>query len=266
MWVCSVSQPSRLKSWTSLPVPEPHPSVLFQVLTLLYPPLLHLPSLSMAATSPSPSPPSYLLNGLWASSPSPLKLVLPMGPRCSPWSKGVLRTICGSCSVSKLPSALHDPMNCSPSGFPVLHCLPVLAQTHVHRLGDAILPSHPLSPPCPPAFSLSQHQGPFPMSRLFMSDGQSIGASASASVLWCLHHACLFLGKKSPVTLWFIIKNHIFGLCPISNTEHPKPLEFPVVRLIKGSLVVLIRYLWLIHVDIWQKPTQHSKAFILQLK
>ena len=54
---------------------------------------------------------------------------------------------------------------------------------HVHRVGDAIQPSHPLSSPSPPAFNLSQHQGFFPMSQFFASGGQSIGTSASASVL-----------------------------------------------------------------------------------
>ena len=52
-------------------------------------------------------------------------------------------------------------MDRSTPGFPVLHHLPELAQTHVHRVSDAIQPSHPLSPPSPPAFSLSQHQGLF---------------------------------------------------------------------------------------------------------
>ena len=46
-------------------------------------------------------------------------------------------------------------------GFPVHHQLPELTQTHVHRVGDAIKPSHPLLSPSPPAFSLSQHQGLF---------------------------------------------------------------------------------------------------------
>ena len=45
------------------------------------------------------------------------------------------------------------------TGFPVHHLLPELAQTHVHQVGDAIQPSHPRSPPSPPAFSLSQHDG-----------------------------------------------------------------------------------------------------------
>ena len=48
-----------------------------------------------------------------------------------------------------------DPMSCSTPGFPVHHQLPERAQTHVHRVRDAIQPSHPLSSPSPPAFSLS---------------------------------------------------------------------------------------------------------------
>ena len=65
------------------------------------------------------------------------------------------------CSVAKPCSSLCDPMDCSTPGFPVLHHLPEFAQTHVHRVRGAIQPSHPLSPPSPPAFSLSQHQGLF---------------------------------------------------------------------------------------------------------
>ena len=47
------------------------------------------------------------------------------------------------------------------AGFPVHPQLPKLAQTHVHQVGDVIQPSHPLSSPSPPSFSLSQHQGLF---------------------------------------------------------------------------------------------------------
>ena len=56
---------------------------------------------------------------------------------------------------------LCKPMDCSMPGFPVYHQLPELAQTHVHQVGDAIQPSHPLSSPPPTAFNLSQHQGLF---------------------------------------------------------------------------------------------------------
>ena len=52
-----------------------------------------------------------------------------------------------------------DPMDCSMPGFPVYHQLPKLAQTHVHRVSDAIQPSHSLSSPSPPAVNLFQHQG-----------------------------------------------------------------------------------------------------------
>ena len=52
-----------------------------------------------------------------------------------------------------------DPTDCSMPGLPVHHQLPEFTQTRVHRLGDAIQTSHPLSPPSPPAFNLSQHQG-----------------------------------------------------------------------------------------------------------
>ena len=62
-------------------------------------------------------------------------------------------------SVPKSCSTLCNPMDCSKSGFPVHHQLPVLAQTHVRWVSDAIQPSHPLSSPSPPAFNLSQHQG-----------------------------------------------------------------------------------------------------------
>ena len=56
---------------------------------------------------------------------------------------------------------LCDPMNHSTPGLPVNHHLPELTQTHVHRVGDAIQPSHPLSSPSPPALNPSQHQSLF---------------------------------------------------------------------------------------------------------
>ena len=64
------------------------------------------------------------------------------------------------CSVTQLCPTLQDPMDCSTPGFPVHHHLPELIQTHVHQVGDAIQPSHPLSSSSP-AFNLSQHQGLF---------------------------------------------------------------------------------------------------------
>ena len=75
-----------------------------------------------------------------------------------------------SCSVAQSCLTLCTPMNCSTAGFPVLHHLPELAQTHVHWVGDTIQPSYPLSTPFSPAFNLSQHQ--IPVSQFFTSGGQ----------------------------------------------------------------------------------------------
>ena len=63
-------------------------------------------------------------------------------------------------SVAQSCPTLCNPMDCSMPGFPVHYQLPEFTQTHVHQVGDAIQPSHPLSSPSP-AFSLSQHQGLF---------------------------------------------------------------------------------------------------------
>ena len=64
-------------------------------------------------------------------------------------------------SVAQSCLTLCDPMNRSTPGLPVHHQLLEFTQTHVHRVGDAIQPSHPLSSPSPPAPNLSQHQGLF---------------------------------------------------------------------------------------------------------
>ena len=76
-------------------------------------------------------------------------------------SLSMVRTTSVFSSVTQLCLTLCDLMDRSTPGFPVHHQLPELAQTHVHRVGDAIQPSHPLSSPSPPALNLSQHQGLF---------------------------------------------------------------------------------------------------------
>ena len=79
-------------------------------------------------------------------------------------------------------ATLCDVVICSTPPFPVLY-ISNFAQTHVHWVGCAIQPSHPLLPLSPPALNLTQHQHLFPMSWLFTSVGQSTEASASESVL-----------------------------------------------------------------------------------
>ena len=89
---------------------------------------------------------------------------------------------CCCCSVAQSCPTLFDSMNRSMPGFPVLKYSLELAQTHVHRVSDAIQPSHPLSSPSLPAFNLAQHESLF-QCKFFPSGGPSIGASTSASVL-----------------------------------------------------------------------------------
>ena len=64
-------------------------------------------------------------------------------------------------SVTQSCPTLCDPMDCSMPGLLVHHQLPEFTQTHVHWVGDAIQPSHPLLLPSPLSFNLSQHQGLF---------------------------------------------------------------------------------------------------------
>ena len=86
-------------------------------------------------------------------------------------------------SVAQSCPTLCDPMNCSTPGLPVHHQLPEFTQTHVHRVSDAIQPSHPLSSPSPPAPKSLPASESFPMSQLFPWGGQSTRVSALASSL-----------------------------------------------------------------------------------
>ena len=75
---------------------------------------------------------------------------------CSYWKSAVqFSSVTQSCPIP------CDPMNHSTPGLPVHHQLPEFIQTHVHRVGDAIQPSHPLSSPSTPAPKPSQHEGLF---------------------------------------------------------------------------------------------------------
>ena len=99
------------------------------------------------------------------------------------------RTVFSSVQFSRSVVSDCDPMNRSTLGLPVRHQLPEFTQTHVHQVGDAIQPSHPLSSPSPPAFNLSQHQGLFSESALrirwpkYWSFSFSISPSISCGTL-----------------------------------------------------------------------------------
>ena len=94
-------------------------------------------------------------------------------------------------SVSQSCPTLCDPMNRSMPGLPVHHKLLEFTQTHVHRVGDAIQPSHPLSSPSPPGPNSSQHQS-FPMSQLF-----ALGGQIMRSFSFCMSPSNEYLGPIS---------------------------------------------------------------------
>ena len=145
----------------------------------------------------------------------------------------------------------HEPQHTRPSNslrphelqhtsLPVHYQRPEFIQTHVHWLGDAIQPFHPLSSPSLPAFNLSQHQVLFKCVN-FASDGQSIGASASSSVLSTNIQDWFTLGLTGLISLQSkglsrvfsnttVQKNQFFGaqLSLQSNFHvHSWPLEKP---------------------------------------
>ena len=87
-------------------------------------------------------------------------------------------------------------------GLPVHNQFQEFTENHVHWDGDAIQPSHPLSSPSPSALSLSQRWGAFQMSQFFTAGGQSIGVSASISVLPMSIQDWFPLGWTGWISLW----------------------------------------------------------------
>ena len=97
-----------------------------------------------------------------------------------------------------------QPTDCSTAGFPVLHCLPERAQTHVLSVGDTIQPLRPLLSPSPHPSSFPASRS-FPISWVFASGGQSTGASASVSVL-PMNGVQLSLWFNSYIHTWLLEK------------------------------------------------------------
>ena len=122
--------------------------------------------------------------------------------------------LCCCCSVTKLCPTFLWPHFLRHTRLPCPSLSPWFAQTHVHWVGNAIQPSHPLSSPSPSVFNLSYHQGLF-LSHFFTSDGQSIGASTSASVL--------------PMNIqdWFPLR--LTGLTSLQSKGH-STLQFCIVK------------------------------------
>ena len=119
-----------------------------------------------------------------------------------------------------------DPMICNAPGLPVHHQLPACAQTHVHQVSDAVQPSHPLSCPSPPAFSLSQHQGLFQMSQFFTWGGQSVAQSISPTYVYIYLYGSLYF-KMVSFSLQRHLKLQVFSMLQYQDGEAETPVLWP---------------------------------------
>ena len=105
------------------------------------------------------------------------------------------------CSVAQSCLSVCDPIDCSIPGFLVIYYLPEFAQTHVRWVSDAIQPSHLLLPLSPLTLNVCQYQGSCPVCWHFISGGQNIAASATASVLPRSIQSWFLLGLASWISL-----------------------------------------------------------------
>ena len=153
--------------------------------------------------------------------------LLPLYALCFTQPRGSL--VVKSCLI------LCDPINCSTPGFPVLHYLPKFAQTHVHchpTISSSVIRFYP----CTQSFPASRS---FPMSWLFVSFGQGIGASASAAVL-----PKNIQGSSCRID-WFDLLGISKGLSRVfSSTTASESISSLVLRLLCGPALISIRDSW----------------------
>ena len=116
--------------------------------------------------------------------PAPSLLLLPPSLAHSD-----LATLASFSSVAQSCPTLCEPMDCSTPGLPVHHQLQELTQTHVHRVGDTIQPSHALSSPSLPAFNLQTHQHVAVLGTLLLPQPPSLVFSGSTPSMFCLNDA-----------------------------------------------------------------------------
>ena len=136
---------------------------------------------------------------------------------------------------------LCDPMDCSTPGFPLLHYLPQFAQTYVHWVSDATQPSHPLSPPSPPALNLSQHQG------LFQWVG-SLHQLVNLLELQLQHQSFQWIFRIDFLYNWLVWS----PFCPRDSQESSlapyfESINFSVFSLLYGPVLTLEHDYWKNH-------------------
>ena len=147
-------------------------------------------------------------------------------------------------SVAHSCLTLCDPMNCSMPGLPVHHQLLESTQTHVHRVSDAIQPSHPLSSPSPPAPNPSQHQGFF----------QWVNSSHEWPKYWSFSFS-ISPSNEHPGLISFRVRVRFLLFC-LRNQNKKKAPIFWWELLSNFQLVKVQCWLPFISQDVWDKD-QH---------
>ena len=141
-------------------------------------------------------------------------------------------------SVTQSNLTLCDPKDCTTPGFPVHHYLLKFIKTHVHWIGDAIQPSQTLSPPSPPAFNLSQHQGLFQFNSL-----QSLSCVWLSATPWtAAHQTSLSITNSQSLLKLVSVEsvmpcNHLI-LCPLLLL----PSIFPSIQVFSNESALRIRW------------------------
>ena len=151
------------------------------------------------------------------------------------WSFYSSRLKLSSVQFTQFCLTLCDPMDCSTPGFPVRHQLPEL-QTHIHWVGDAIQPSHPLSSPSPLTFNLSQHQSLF----------QRLSSSHQvAKVLEVQHQSFQRIFRTN-----FLQNGEVGSPCSPRDSQESSPIpqfksiSSPVLSLLYGPILTSIHDYW----------------------
>ena len=149
-------------------------------------------------------------------------------------------------------------MDCSTPGFPVHHQFPELTQTHVHRVGDAIQPSHPLSFPSPPAFYLSLHQGLF----------QWVGSSHQVAKLLELqlqHQSFQWIFRVDFLWDWLVCSP-----CSPKDSQESSPIpqfksiNYLTLSLLYGSTLTFVHDWWKNH-SFWLYGPLLAKWYLCSL-
>ena len=162
-----------------------------------------------------------------------LKLIL-----CETWNLKLCQWTFFCYSVTQSCLTLCHPMDCSMSGFVVLHHLLELAQTHVHWVGDAIRPSHPLYPQssCPPAPNPSQYQGLFQWVNSLHEVAKVLEFQLQNQSFQWTPRISFRMDWLDLLTVQGTLKSHLQH--QISKASVPQPSAFFMVQLIKDGCTV----------------------------